>query len=289
MYTWPMIYFAIIIINVHVPDQYSERSCIHVSEVSIVSLFLWYLLLLLLLMQRNNRYLWHMYTWPFTVLVWYMYINNNNNNKRYHRNRETINTSDTCIHDRSLYLLLLLLLLMYMYQSSTVNGHVYMCQRYGLFLCFYDIFYCYYYCNRETIVTSDTCIHDHSLYWSGTCTLIIIIIIIKDIIETEKQSIPLTHVYKWTVMYTCVRGIDCFSVSISFIIIIIINVHVPDLYSERSCIHVSEVLIVSLFLWYLLLLLLLMYMYQTIETEKQSIPLTHVYMTVHCTGLVHVH
>ena len=26
-----------------------------------------------------------------------------------------------------------------------------------------------------------------------------------------------------------------------------------------------------------------------IETEKQSIPLTHVYMTVHCTGLVHVH
>ena len=41
--------------------------------------------------------------------------------------------------------------------------------------------------------TSDTCIHDRSLYWSGTCTLIIIII--KDIIETEKQSIPLTHVY----------------------------------------------------------------------------------------------
>ena len=74
-----------------------------------------------------------MYTWPFTVLVWYMYINNNNNNKRYHRNRETIDTSDTCIHDRS-------------------------------------------------------------LYWSGTCTLIIIIII-KYIIETEKQSIPLTHVY----------------------------------------------------------------------------------------------
>ena len=61
-----------------------------------------------------------------------MYINNNNNNERYHRNRETIDTSDTCIHDRS-------------------------------------------------------------LYWSGTCTLIIIII--KDIIETEKQSIPLTHVY----------------------------------------------------------------------------------------------
>jgi hypothetical protein len=130
-----------------------------------------------------------------------MYINNNNNNKRYHRNRETIYTSDTCIHDRSLYwsgtctltiiiikdiietekqwifiiiniinvhvpdqyserscihvsevsivflllYLLLLLLLMYMYQTSTVNGHVYMCQRYRLFLCFYDIFYYYYY------------------------------------------------------------------------------------------------------------------------------------------------
>ena len=50
-----------------------------------------------------------------------------------------------------------------------------------------------YHRNRETIDTSDTCIHDRSLYWSGTCTLIIIII--KDIIETEKQSIPLTHVY----------------------------------------------------------------------------------------------
>jgi hypothetical protein len=111
-----MIFFIIIIINVHVPDQYSD-----------------------------------------------MYINNNKN-KRYHRNRKTINTSDTCIHDRS-------------------------------------------------------------LYWSGTCTLIIIII--KDIIETEKQSIPLSM--------------------ISFIIIII-NVHVPDQYSERSCIHVLEVLIVSLFL-----------------------------------------
>jgi hypothetical protein len=67
-----------------------------------------------------------MYTRSFTVMVWYMYINNNNNNnnKRYHRNRETIDTPGTCIHDRS-------------------------------------------------------------LYWSGTCTLIIIII--KDIIETEKQ------------------------------------------------------------------------------------------------------
>jgi hypothetical protein len=193
-----------------------------------------------------------MYTWSFTLLVWYLYINNNNNNKRYNRNRETIDTSDTCIHDRSLinvhvpdqyserscihvaevsivflfllYLLLLLLLLMYMYQTSTVSGHVYS-------------------------------IHDRSLYWSGTCTLIIIIII-KDIIETEKQSIPLTHVY---------MTVHC-----------IVNVHVPDQYSERSCIHVSEVLIVSLFLWYLLLLL-------------QSIPLTHVYMTVHCIGLVHVH
>jgi hypothetical protein len=82
--------------------------------------------------RTNNRYLRHMYTWPFTVLVWYMYINNNNN-KKYHRNRETIDISDTCIQDRS-------------------------------------------------------------LYWSDTCTLIIIIII-KDIIETEKQSIPLTHVY----------------------------------------------------------------------------------------------
>ena len=75
-------------------------------------------------------------------------------------------------------------------------------------------------------------------------------------------------------MYTCVRGIHCFSVSmISFIIIIIIiNVHVPDQYSEWSCIHVSEVSIVSLFLWYLLLLLLLMYMYQTSTVNG------HVYM-----------
>ena len=54
-----------------------------------------------------------------------------------------------------------------------------------------------YHRNRETMDTSDTCIHDHSLYWSGTCTLIIIII--KDNIETtEKQSIPLTHVYMTT-------------------------------------------------------------------------------------------
>jgi hypothetical protein len=200
-----------------------------------------------------------MYTWQFTVQVWYMYINNNNN-KRYHRNRETIvsmisfiiiiinvhvpdqYSERSCIHvlevsivSLFLWYLLLLLLLMYMYQTCTVNGHVYMCQRYRLFLCFYDIFYYYnknkrYHRNREAINTSDTCIHDRSLYWSGTCTLIIIII--KDII---------------TVMYTCVRGIDCFSVSmISFIIIIIINVHVPDQYSERSCKHVSEVSIVSL-------------------------------------------
>jgi hypothetical protein len=106
-----------------------------------------------------------------------------------------------------------------------------------------------YHRNRETIYTSDTCIHDRSLYWSGTCTLIIIII--KDIIES-------------------------FSVSVISFIIIIINVHVPDQYSERSCIHVSEVLIV-------------IKIKDIIETEKQSIPLTHVYMTVHCTGLVHVH
>jgi hypothetical protein len=66
--------------------------------------------------------------------------------------------------------------------------------------------------------TSDTCMHDRSLYWSGTCTLIIIIM--KDIIETEKQYIPLTHVY--------------------------MTVHCT--YSEWSCIHVSEVSIVSLFL-----------------------------------------
>jgi hypothetical protein len=158
-----------------------------------------------------------MYTRSFTVLVWYMYINNNNNNKRYHRNRETIDTSNvhlpdqyserSCIHVSEvsivslvLWYLLLLLLLMYMYQTSTVNDHVYMCQRYRLFLCFYDILYLRYHRKRETINTSDTCIHDRSLYWSGTCTLIIITI--KDIIETEKQSIPLTHIYM-TVHCTC--------------------------------------------------------------------------------------
>jgi hypothetical protein len=91
---------------------------------------------------------------------------NNNNNKRYHRNRETIDTSDTCIEDRSLY------------WSGTCTL---------IIIIIKDI--------RETMYTSDTCIHDHSLYWSGTCTLIIIIII-KYIIETEKQSIPLKHVYK---------------------------------------------------------------------------------------------
>jgi hypothetical protein len=98
---------------------------------------------------EKNRYLWHMYTWPFTVLVWYMYINNNNNNKRYHRNRETkgscIHVSEVLIVSLFLWYVLLLLLLMYMYQTSTVNGHVYMCQRYWLFLCFYDLFYYYYY------------------------------------------------------------------------------------------------------------------------------------------------
>ena len=84
-----------------------------------------------------------------------------------------------------------------------------------------------YHRNRETIDTSDTCIHDRSLYWSGTCTLIIIII--KDIIETEKQSIPLTHVY--------------------------MTVHCTG----------------------------------SLYRNRELIPLTHVYMTVHCTGLVHVH
>ena len=97
-----------------------------------------------------------------------MYINNNNN-KRYHRNRETINTSDTCIHDRSLY------------WSGTCTL---------IIIIIKDIIE-----TEKQSNTSDTCIHDRSLYWSGTCTLHVIIIIIKDIIETEKQSIPLTHVY----------------------------------------------------------------------------------------------
>ena len=95
-----------------------------------------------------------------------MYIDNNNN-KTYHRNRETIDISETCIHDRSLY------------WSGTCTL---------IIIIIKDIR------NRETIDTSDIWIHDRSLYWSGTCTLIIIIII-KDIIETEKQSISLTHVY----------------------------------------------------------------------------------------------
>ena len=87
-----------------------------------------------------------------------MYINNNNN-KIYHRNRETIDTSDTCIHDRSLY------------WSGTCTL---------IIIIIKDII------ETETIDTSDTCIHDRSLYWSGTCTLIIIIII-KYIIETENN------------------------------------------------------------------------------------------------------
>ena len=96
-----------------------------------------------------------------------MYINNSNN-KRYHRNRETINTSDTCIQDRSLYwsgtctLIIIIIIkdIIETEKQSIPLTHVY---------------------------------NDRSLYWSGTCTLIIIII--KDIIETEKQWIPLTHVY----------------------------------------------------------------------------------------------
>ena len=130
-----------------------------------------------------------------------MYINNNNN-KRYHRNRETIDTSDTCIHDRSLYwsgtctLIIIIIIkdIIETEKQSIPLTHVYMTVH-----C--TVWYMYinnnnnkrYHRNRETIDTSDTCIHDRSLYWSGTCTLIIIII--KDIIETEKQSIPLTHVY----------------------------------------------------------------------------------------------
>ena len=94
-----------------------------------------------------------------------MYINNNNN-KRYHRNRETI------IPLTHVYMTFTVLV-WYMYINNNNNKR--------------------YHRNRETINTSDTCIHDRSLYWSGTCTLIIIII--KDIIETEKQWIPLTHVY----------------------------------------------------------------------------------------------
>ena len=83
--------------------------------------------------------------------------------------------------------------------------------------------------------TSDTCIHDRSLYWSGTCTLIIIII--KDIIETMDTS------------DTCI--------------------HNRSLYWSGTC---TLIIIIK----------------DIIETEKQSIPLTHVYKIVHCTGLVHV-
>jgi hypothetical protein len=92
------------------------------------------------------------------------------------------------------------------------------------------------------------------------------------------------------------NGIYCFSVSMISFIIIIINVHVPDQYSERSCIHVSEVSIVSntcihdrSLYWSGTCTLIIIKIKDIIETEKQSIPLTHVYMTVHCTGLVHVH
>jgi hypothetical protein len=73
-------------------------------------------------------------------------------------------------------------------------------------------------------------------------------------------------------MHTCVRGIDCFSVSmISFIIIIIINVHVPDQYSERSCIHGSEVSIVSVsmisFIIIIIITLIIIIIKDIIETE----------------------
>ena len=114
-----------------------------------------------------------------------MYINNNNN-KRYHRNRETIDTSDTCIHDRSLYwsgtctLIIIIIIkdIIETEKQSIPLTHVYMTVH-----C--TVWYMYinnnnnkrYHRNRETIDTSDTCIHDRSLYWSGTCTLIIIIII----------------------------------------------------------------------------------------------------------------
>jgi hypothetical protein len=87
--------------------------------------------------------------------------------------------------------------------------------------------------------TSDTCIHDRSLYWSGTCTFIIIII--KDIIETE--TIDTSD--------TCI--------------------HDRSLYWSGTC------------------TLIIIIIKDIIKTEKQSTPLTHVYMTVHCTGLVHVH
>jgi hypothetical protein len=97
-----------------------------------------------------------------------MYINNNNN-KRYHRNRETINISDTCIHDRSLY------------WSGTCT----------LIIIIKDIIET----EKQSIFLTNVYNH-RSLFWSGTCTLIIIII--KDIIETEKQWIPLTHVYMTT-------------------------------------------------------------------------------------------
>jgi hypothetical protein len=151
-----------------------------------------------------------MYTWPFTVLVWYMYINNNNN-KRYHRNRETIVRGIDCFSVSMISFIFII-----------INVHV--PDQYNERSCIHVL---------EVSIVS-LFLYDRSLYWSGTCTLIIIKI--KDIIETEKQSIPLTHVYMTT------------------------------------RIHVLEVSIVSLFLWYLLLLLLLMYMYKTSTVND------HVYM-----------
>jgi hypothetical protein len=97
-----------------------------------------------------------------------MYINNNN--KRYHRNRETIDTSDKCIHDRSLY------------WSGTCTL---------IIIIIKDIIE-----TEKQSISLTNVYNDRSLFWSGTCTLIIIII--KDIIETEKQWIPLTDVYMTT-------------------------------------------------------------------------------------------
>jgi hypothetical protein len=148
-----MISFIIIIINVHVPDQYSDTSdtCIHDRSLYWSGTCTLIIIIMKDIIETEKQYI------PLT----HVYM--------------TLHCTGLSLF---LWYLLLLLLLMYMYQTSTVNGHVYMCHRYRLFLCF----------------TSDTCIHDRSLYWSGTCTLIIIIIM-NDIIETETQSIPLTHVY----------------------------------------------------------------------------------------------
>jgi hypothetical protein len=175
-----MISFIIIIINVHVPDQYSERSCIHVSEV------------------RNNQYLWHMYTWPFTVLVWYMYINNNNN-KRYHRNRETIDTSDTCIHDRSLYwsgtctfIIIIINVHVPDQHSERSCKHVSEVSIVSLFLWYLLFLLLLMYMQRNNRYLW------HMFTWPFTVLVWYMYINNnnnnKDIIETEKQSIPLTHV-----------------------------------------------------------------------------------------------